>query len=85
MARIIDLSNGYGRLEGYPSKCGSLTFPLNQTRLRRLHVEGYLSDVELWDILTRMGYCQAYIKWVIALDKVEWARAKERLKRARTI
>jgi len=74
-SEIIDMGNGYGRLTEYNSRYATLTFPLGLYRLRRLNLEGYISDAALRDILGRMGYEPREVEWIFALGRlkiVEW-------------
>lgn len=80
MNRIIDLGNGYGRLEGYDSKYASLIFPLTFSRVRWLHAMGYIDDDELRTILLSMGYDLSVAKLSVALGKVKVATREEVLR-----
>ena len=85
MARVIDLGNGYGRVEGYGSPYASLTFPLTLYGVRRLHAEGYLSRDELQQTLLDRGYSEKEAAWLVALASVTVGRWKDRLNGYRTI
>lgn len=85
MTKIIDLGNGYGRVEGYGSKYASLTFPLTLSGVRRLHAKEVISDEEAQDILLRMGYALPETEWVVAIGKISTEQWKDALKRVGTI
>ena len=80
MARIIDLGNGYGRLEGYGSPYASLTFPLTLYGVRRLYAKGHLDRDELQQALLDMGYSEQQAAWLVAVTSVTigWWKAKVR-------
>ena len=70
MARIIDLGNGYGRLEGYGSRYASLIFPLTLSGVRRLYAEAYLSRDEFQQALLDIGFSEREAAWFTTLDGV---------------
>ena len=71
MAKIIDLGNGYARLENYGSPYASLTFPLTLSRVRQLHAENHINDDEAKDALTMIGFEPREAAWFVALDSVD--------------
>ena len=83
--RIIDLGNGYGRLEGYGSRYASLTFPLTLLRIRKLHAQEVISDDEARAILLEMGLEPSQVKWAIALGKISTEQWKARVYGYRTV
>ena len=85
MTRIIDLGNGYARLENYGSPYASLTFPLTLTRIRKLHAKEVISDEEARDILAEMGYSLPEMKWIVALGKITTEQWKARVNGLGTI
>lgn len=78
MTKIIDLGNGYGRIEGYHSKYASLTFPLTLSKIRRLHAMGYISNDELQEILLEMEYSPSEVKLLVAIGSVTVKQWRER-------
>ena len=70
MTRIIDLGNGYGRVEGYGSPYASLTFPLTLSMVQRLYVKGYLSRDEFQQALLDKGYSEERAAWLVAIVSV---------------
>ena len=70
MARIIDLGNGYARLEEYGSEYASLTFPLTISGVRRLYVEAYLTRDEFQQALLDIGLSEQEAAWFTTLDSV---------------
>ena len=85
MTRIIDLGNGYGRLENYGSPYVTLTFPLTLSRMLRLYIKGYLSKSELQQTLLNMGYDKWEVAWAIARSSVTVEQWKARVHGYRTI
>ena len=85
MTRIIDLGNGYGRVEGYGSPYASLTFPLTPTWIRKLHARGIIDDTEVRLILLEMGFELSQVRWAIALGKVSTEQWKAKVYGYRTI
>lgn len=69
--RIIDLGNGYARLEGYGSPYASLIFPLTSYRVRRLHVEGHINDDEVTDALIMVGFEPREAAFLVAVDNID--------------
>lgn len=85
MAKIIDLGNGYGRIEGYPSQYASLTFPLTRFQILRLYIMGILSQDETKATLLEMGYEWSAINWAIAVANVTTEQWKEAINGMGTI
>ena len=85
MAKIIDLGNGYGRLENYGSPYASLTFPLNSVSLGKLYVTGYLSRDEYLQALLDVGYDAKVAEWKVAVASVTTEQWKARVERAGTV
>lgn len=85
MARVIDLGNGYGRVEGYTSPYASLTFPLGRLHLGKLYVTGYLSKDEYIHELRKAGHTVQFAEWAAAVASVTTEEWKARVERARTI
>lgn len=85
MTKIIDLGNGYGRLDEYRSKYASLTFPLTLSRIRRLHTQKDINNTDMFHILGEMGYRLSEIKLFVAVDNITVEQWKARLPNARTI
>ena len=78
MTRIVDLNNGYARLENYGSPYASLIFLLTLARVRRFYAEGYLSKYEFHQALLDMGYSEKEAAWFVALGGVTVEQWKER-------
>ena len=85
MTKIIDLGNGYARLERYGSPYASLIFLLTLARVRRFYAEGYLSKYEFHQALLDMGYSEREAAWFVALGSVTVEQWKERAHGYRTI
>lgn len=78
MTEIIDLKNGYGRIEGVTSPYASLTFPLTKLGILRLYITGLISEDEAIEALLNLGYEMPAVKWVVAVANVtteQWIEA----------
>lgn len=81
MAKVIDLGNGYGRIEGYPSEYANLTFPLTRSKILKLYALGVLNGDETTHVLLKMGYEFSTVRWskaIAALTTEQWRKAIER-------
>ena len=85
MTRIIDLGNGYGRVEGYGSEYASLTFPLNTYAIRQLHVEGHINDKGATDALIMVGFEPRAASWLVTLDNIDLVQIGRKFYGHRTI
>ena len=85
MTRIIDLGNGYGRLEGYGSEYASLTFPLNSDGLGGLYAKGYISQDEFQQALFDIGHDEESAAWLVAIASVTVEQWKAKVYGYRTI
>ena len=85
MSKIIDLGNGYGRVEGYTSKYASLTFPLTKRYLGKLYVTGCISKDEYRQALLDVGYSTEAAEWAAAVASVTTEQWKARVNGLGTI
>jgi len=85
MARIVNLGNGYGQLQGYPSCEAPMTFPLKSSEIGRLYARGYLTTNEAIQALLDMGYSQTRAEWYVAMSSPIIEELRASLNNARTI
>lgn len=81
MARVVDLGNGYGRIEKYRSEYASLTFPLTIRAVRQLYAQGIIDHDEAQAVLTDVSCNLSTITWSLAVSSVtthQWRKAVER-------
>lgn len=79
MTEIINLGNGYGRVDGYPSPKSSLIFPFTLSQVRRLYHAGVLSSDELQLALLDMKYDEEQASLIVTISE-----AIERYERGET-